>query len=86
MASLRVHHAVALAAGAGGELLELSKALLSRDTGLCPLSHVPLPSSSSRSSLALALTATAPFAFLCRRSLVAVVSSVRSMNIHFSYS
>ena len=35
---LRVHPAVALAAAAGGELLELGKALLSRDTGLCPLS------------------------------------------------
>ena len=35
---LRVHPAVALAAAAGGELLELSKALLSRDTGLCTLS------------------------------------------------
>ena len=38
---LRVHPAVALAAAAGGELLELSKALLSLDTGLCTLSHDP---------------------------------------------
>ena len=35
---LRVHPAVALAAAAGGELLELGKALLSLDTSLCPLS------------------------------------------------
>ena len=41
MASLRVHPPVALAAGGGGEFLELSKALLSRDTGLCPLSRSP---------------------------------------------
>ena len=38
MATLRVHPSVALAAAAGGKLLELDKALLSPDTGLCPLS------------------------------------------------
>ena len=34
---LRVHPPAVLAVGTGGELLELGKALLSLDTGLCPL-------------------------------------------------
>ena len=58
VASLRVHPPVVLAAGTGGELLELSKALLSRNTGLCPLSLLAL-----QVVLRLQLLHTAPLAF-----------------------
>ena len=58
VASLHVHHAVALAVAAGGELLELSKALLSLDTSLCPLSLLAL-----QVVYRLQLLHTAPLAF-----------------------
>ena len=63
---LCVHPPAVLAVGAGGELLELSKALLSLDTGLCPLSLLAL-----QVVLRLQLLHTCTSGFLCSRTRLA---------------